>query len=113
MTEEEFWKSNPHKVNLRIKAFNKEEKRKYDYDNAMAHLHGVYVRDALLCTVGNMFSKEKFEYPKIPYGEEEIERELTEQEKQAQLDLFVANLESMKTNFEMNHPKIESENNNN
>lgn len=102
-------------MSLRIKAFNKKEKRKYDYDNAMAHLHGIYVRDALLSTVGNMFSKDaKFEYPKEPYGNEEIQKELTEEELDAQRKLFVANLELAKSNFERNHPpKIKTENNNN
>lgn len=115
MTEDEFWKSNPRKVNLRIKAFNKEQERKYEYDNAIAHINGFYFRDALLSTVGNMFSKNSnFEYPKKPYGQEDIERELTDQEKQVQLDLFVANLQNMKANFELNHPpKTENENNNN
>ena len=113
ISEREFWTLNPHKVKLRIEAYNKKRKQEFDYDNALAHLSGVYIRDALLATVGNMFSKNaSFEYPKKPYGAEDIERELTEKEKDEQRRLFVANLELMKANFELNHPpKHENENN--
>ena len=75
-----------------------------EYDNVMAYIHGRYMVDALLCTVGNMMSKKgatKLEYPKEPYNINPTEeKELTEEQKDIQVKALFANLERMKANFE-------------
>lgn len=69
-TYDDFWRLNPRKVNVMVKAYNeakKDEIRKY---NMLYHLEGLYFSEALLATVGNMFmgkGQKAFEYPKEPY----------------------------------------------
>lgn len=73
--------------------------------------------DALLTTVGNMFSsgkkKKPFEYPKHPYKLGDSTKKattdnpegLSEEEINKQREAFVARFFAMKTNFELNHDK--------
>lgn len=68
----------------------------------MAYLQGRYFVDALLSTVGNMFSKKgakPLEYPKEPYNLE-AERELTQDEKDAKAKAIIDNLMRMQEAFE-------------
>lgn len=98
----DFWNYTPHDVKLIIEGYKEQQKIRFDYDNLLAYLQGRYFVDALLCTVGNMFSKKgakNLEYPKEPYSFEE-EKELTQEEKDAQVKAIFANLERMKNNFE-------------
>lgn len=88
-----------------IKADN--EKREYDfqYQNAIAHLQGRYVMEALDATVVNVFRKKSDKphaYPEKPF-KLESKKELTEEELQKQRELFMANLMVMKTNYDLNH----------
>lgn len=66
----EFWSLNPRKVNVMIKAYNEARKNEIRQANMLLHLGGMYMTDALLVTVGNMFKdkgKKPFTYPKEPY----------------------------------------------
>ena len=97
----DFWDMNPRIMNIHIAG----HKRKLEYDNYVAYLGGIYVREALLCTVGNMFSKKgakPIEYPKEPYPvTQEAIKDRDEREIEAQRQAFWANLQVMQTNFEL------------
>ena len=98
---------NPHIILLMLEGYNEHEKAEIRKQNYLAHLQGQYICEALLATVGNMLSKrnaKKYQYPEEPYDLKE-KREFTEEELQTQRELFVAKLEAMKTNFELNHSK--------
>lgn len=98
----DFWSMTPKVVLQILEGFNRAEKRKFEYDNLIAFIQGRYFVDALLCTVGNMFSKKgakQLEYPKEPYNLES-EKELTQEEKDAKANAIIGNLMRMKENFE-------------
>ena len=68
---DDFWKMNPHKINILVMAFNEKTKNELRQQNALMHLQGMYFVDALLATVGNMFrgrGQKAFQYPKEPYS---------------------------------------------
>lgn len=73
----------------------------------LMHLQGQYIAEAILATVGNMFSSKSaklHKYPKKPYeifGKEKIE--LTEEEKQRQVDLFFAQEKARRSNWKRKH----------
>lgn len=77
-------------------------KRQIEHDNTMAHLQGIYFRDALLSTVGNMFSSKgkKFDYPEMPY-DLDLDNNKEEREKDSQLELFKSQLTTAMTNFNL------------
>ena len=81
MTYEAFWDGD---VNM-VRAFRKADELRRRRENEVLWIQGLYVRDALICTVGTMFSgknDKKHEYPKEPYAitESEIhEREAREE----------------------------------
>lgn len=106
VTYKDFWELTPHDMNLIVDSYRTGLKEKMDYDNLICYLQGRYIVDALLCTVGNMFSKKgakNHEYPKEPYElNPKEEKELTEEEKDTQVKQLFANLELMKENFERN-----------
>lgn len=86
----------------KCKPFEKAYKIELEQQDSMLHRQGVYVRDALLCTVGNMFSGklgQKLEYPKKPYGFNG--GELSKKEIELQRRLLLAQLQAMKTNHDM------------
>lgn len=98
----DFWSMTPKIVLQILEGYNQAEKRKFEYDNLIAFVQGRYFVDALLCTVGNMFSKKgakQLEYPKEPYNLEG-EKELTQEEKDAKANAIIGNLMRMKDNFE-------------
>lgn len=98
----DFWGYTPRIVLQILEGYNQSQKRQLDYDNFIAYVQGRYFADALLCTVGNMFSKKgakTIEYPKEPYNLEG-ERELTQEEKDAGAKVIIDNLMRMKENFE-------------
>lgn len=98
----DFWYYTPRIVLQILEGYNQNQKRQLDYDNFIAYVQGRYFADALLCTVGNMFSKKgakTIEYPKEPYNLEG-ERELTQEEKDAGAKVIIDNLMRMKENFE-------------
>jgi hypothetical protein len=66
MTYDEFWNQD---VTM-VRAFRKSYELKRRQQNETLWMQGLYIRDALLSTVGNMFSSKSdapIEYPKEPY----------------------------------------------
>lgn len=101
---------NPHIINILIKGHAEKTKEEIEKANVIAHLQGQYIAEALLCTVGNMFSgksSKKHKYPNKPYELNKSKKEMTEEELQRQRELFVAKLQVMKANFEIDHKKKE------
>lgn len=69
-TYDDFWRLNPHKIDIMVKAYNEAKKAEMRQYNTLFHLEGMYFAEALLSTVGNMFrgkGQKSFEYPKEPY----------------------------------------------
>lgn len=72
----------------------------------VAWLHGRYVYMAFATVMSNAFSKNsKAEYPNEPMLLSKSKAELSEDEKQIQRELFMAELQVMMQNFEATHPK--------
>lgn len=93
MTYDEFWNQD---VTM-VRAFRKADELKRRRQNEILWMQGAYIRDALLSTVGNMFSGRgatPIEYPKEPYPitEEQIEdkkeRERKDMEERMKADLL-------------------------
>lgn len=101
----DFWNMNPRIVKVCIEGYKNKINRELEYDNYVAYLSGIYVRDALASTVGNMFSKKSskpIEYPREPYPVTEKQQEYNEQQEiERQRQLFMARLQAMQTNFEL------------
>ena len=83
MTYDEFWNQDVAMVGAYRKAYELRRRQQ----NELLWLQGIYVRDALMATVGNMFadkSSKKNEYPAEPYpvtNEQVAEREAAENRK--------------------------------
>lgn len=94
---------NPHIIKLLLKGHEEKVKEK-DY---MAWLQGQYTLSAVSAAVERCLAgrKAKSKYIKKPLLQELEERNkpMTEKEIQRQRELFVAKLQAMKTNFEINH----------
>ena len=78
----------------------------------VAFVQGQYFIHALLCTVGNMMPTKngtKFEYPEQAFSLNSQEEELTEDQIEAQRQQFIAALQTMQHNFEINKQKQETE----
>ena len=93
LTYDEFWNQD---VTM-VRAFRKADELKRRRQNEILWMQGVYIREALLSTVGNMFSGKGAtpnEYPKEPYPitEEQIaekkERERKSMEERMKADLL-------------------------
>ena len=105
---EEFWDMTPRT----IKAYKKAFKLKKEEQNAFAYIQGIYVRDALSSTVGNMFKKKgakAIEYPSEPYDlyakadkdTGETGGGMTEEEKRRKTEALFGMLKIMQVNFEL------------
>ena len=96
---------NPRILKIYIEGYKNKIEKRLEYDNYISYLSGVYVRDALASTVGNMFSKKgakPIEYPKEPYPVTQSQQERNEeQEIERQRELFLAKLQAMQANFEL------------
>jgi len=98
----DFWDMTPKIIMLHIEAYNKREELKFDYDNYIAYLQGVYFAESLNCTVGNMFKgkgQKPYEYPSKPYDFKE--KTYTEEELDQQRKAFFESLLVAQTNFEL------------
>ena len=83
----------------------KAHEKQLEEKNFLAHLQGEYFVEALLATVGNMFSGKgasKFTYPEKPHElfEKHVERELTQEEKDIQVNALFADLMARKARFD-------------
>lgn len=87
-TYDDFWRLNPHKINIMVKAYNEAKKTEIKQQNMLYHLEGMYFAEALLATVGNMFrgkGQKAHEYPKEPYTMDwEYKKGLSVDDKKAQ-----------------------------
>lgn len=83
---------------------HKEEMKEQDY---LAWMQGQYILSAVSVAVEHCLAgrKAKSKYLKKPLMQEieEKNKPMTEKEIQRQRELFVAKLQAMKTNFELNH----------
>lgn len=86
-----------------VRAYRKADEMKRRRENEAMWVQGLYIRDALLCTVGNMFSGKsgtKIEYPKEPYAitetdikdREERDARLAEERIRANFAAFAAQM---------------------
>lgn len=67
MSYEDFWHGDVALVGV----YRKADELKRQRQNEVLWTQGLYIRDALLCTVGNMLAGKKgnkFDYPKEPYA---------------------------------------------
>lgn len=87
MSYEQFWQGDPEAATQYRKANDIRRRR----TNEELWLSGLYMTDALMATVGNMFSKEKFSYPPEPkpITMEEV-RERREREQKAKTEAMKA-----------------------
>ena len=88
-----------------LEPYNKAHKMNIvEQDNLQHMWWGNYGISALIVAIDKCFSKKpKAEYIKEPILSKKIENDgLTEEEKQKQRELFVAKLQVMQTNFELN-----------
>lgn len=102
---ETFWHLTPKK----LKAFYKAYKIKRQMQDEQMWYMGQYVLTAVSVAVEHNLHgrKSKSEYVKKPFMREVEERNkpISDEQLQRQRELFVAKLEVMKTNFELNHRK--------
>lgn len=107
VSKAEFLDSTP----VELEPYDLAYRKRFELEDVLAYRQGVYVRDALISTVGNMFLKKgakAFEYPSKPYG---LNDEPTEEEKRQQNKLLLDSLMMMKKNFEMTHKKKDKNDN--
>lgn len=99
MTYNDFWHGD---VDM-VRAYRKADEMRRRKENEALWVQGLYVRDALISTVGNMFSgksSQKHEYPKEPYAiteqdiheREEREAKLKEERIKANFAAFAAQM---------------------
>ena len=106
-----FWHLTPHSLAIIADGYNIAYKRQIERDNAIAHLQGAYIAEALMATVGNMLSgksSKKHEYPDKPY-ELNLDQDKNEKEKERQLELFKAQLSLSMNNFNIAHQKVKEQ----
>lgn len=107
LTYDEFWNQDV----CMVRAYREADELRRRKENEVLWTQGIYIREALLSTVGNMFNKDsKFEYPKEPYPvtakqiEEKQEQERRSMEERIKADFF-AMAERMKAKMPVEaHP---------
>ena len=107
LTYDEFWNQDV----CMVRAYREADELRRRKENEILWTQGAYIREALMSTVGNMFSKNsKFEYPKEPYPitvrqlEEKRERERRIVEERIKADFFAV-AERMRTKMPVEaHP---------
>lgn len=108
---ERFGKLNMNEIRYIANAYA--EKQETDFKNAdiEAYIQGIYMMCALRATVINFFGGKKanFEYPEKAYTLAKDEPELTEEEKDAQVELFFASLKVMEQNFNLEKEQQKTE----
>lgn len=105
-----FWHLTPHTLHLIAEGYNIALKRQIERDNAIAHIQGAYIVEALMATVGNMFSdknSKRHEYPDKPY-DLNLDEDKKEKEKERQLELFKAQLSLSMNNFKLSKEQGQS-----
>ena len=98
-----FWGLTPRSLHIIAQGYDIALKRHINVQNAMAHLQGVYICEALESTVGNRLSdktSKKHKYPDEPY-DLNLDGKKAEREQESQLQLFAANLNAAMNNFNL------------
>lgn len=102
MTEDEFWAMNPKRIRPYKKAYEIRLKER----DEQSWLQGLYIHQALLSTVGNMFrgkTAKPYSYPDKPFAADKdtsaSDRPLTEKERQRQVEALFLSLQVMQSNF--------------
>lgn len=94
------------KIRAIANAYSEKIRDDFNMADTIAFVQGRYMVEALLCTVGNMFEKNaNFKYPEQPYSTNNNERQLTENEIEEQRQQFIAALQTMQANFDLNKQK--------
>ena len=108
----DFWHLTPHSLQLIANGFNVAYKRQIERDNAIAHLQGAYIAEALMATVGNMLSgknAKKHDYPEKPYDLNlDVSEDQKERENERKLELFAAQLTARMNNFNLSNSQGQS-----
>ena len=88
MSYEQFWDGEPNMA----AAYRKADQLRRKRENELLWLEGMYMREALASTVGNMFSKgNKHKYPTEPFPVTEDEvKERREREQKAKMERIKA-----------------------
>ena len=103
----EFGKLNMKQIRYISKAYAEKQQEDFKIADLNAYIQGIYMMDALKCTVGNMFGGKKanFSYPEKAYSIASEEEQLSEDEIQRQRDQFIAALKTMEKNFNRDKEK--------
>lgn len=101
----------PYAVYLVIEAYQKQKEDEAKVIEYKAWLHGAYIRQAIYSSVGNMFldkGAKEIEYPENPLLDGKSNNgELSEIEKQRELDKFFAERDRFRTMWNVSHGKTE------
>ena len=105
---EQFGKLTMRQIQYISKAYAAKAEEDFKLADITAFIQGRYMVDALLCTVGNMLGgkNSKFTYPEQAYTMANTEKQLTEDEIQAQREQFIAMLKTMETNFNLSKQEL-------
>lgn len=100
MTAEEYWEGDPHLAPFYYKAY----KLKFEMQNQMAWLQGLYHYNAVSTAIANAFSKRTHRYMDKPIDfstrtEQEVTDEMAEKERAKAIDAFKA----MRKKWETEH----------
>lgn len=104
---DEFWTLNPDKLTIIFEGYKLRRK----IEDEKAWLLGGYVFQAVTVSLGNAFRKKNqkaksyFEMQEKPFLDGIEHKEITDEEKQRQIDALMASLHIMQNNFEMKHGK--------
>lgn len=103
----DFGKLTMRQMKIITKAYSGKLEDDFKIADVVAFVQGRYIVEALLCTVGNMLGGKsaKFSYPEQPYSLVKKEEQLTEDEIEKQRQQFIAALQTMQHNFEINKEK--------
>ena len=90
-----FWRLTPRSLRIIAEGYNRAYIRQTEHENAIAHLQGRYIAEAVSAAVWG-----KHKYPEQPYDLElNKTKEDEERENEKQLELFKANLDTFMINF--------------
>ena len=90
MSVKEFWEDNPDLFWAYRFSYYKKNIDNQELLNYKAWLHGAYIYEALMISLGNCFGKEKNNYPLLPYGIDKKDNKSKENE----VDLQVADIKA-------------------
>lgn len=108
---DDFGKLTMKKIKIISHAYSEKLSEDFKMSDMVAFIQGRYVVEALLCTVGNMLGgkNSKFEYPEQAYSMSQQEEQLTEEQIELQRQQFIATLQTMQHNFNINKEKQQIE----